>query len=82
MNYRTHFQLKLYFKFVFKECIDIFSHLCRIELGKKGIGAIVPIFLKLCPPLLLSLSTLNLVFWVGKRALLPTQITKFRTRIA
>jgi len=33
------------------------------------------------PPLLVSLPTLNLVFWVGKSASLPTQITKCKTRI-
>jgi len=33
------------------------------------------------PSLLLSLPTLDLVFWVGKSASLPTQITKHKTRI-
>jgi len=33
------------------------------------------------PPLLLSLPALSLVFWVGKHASLPTQITKCKTRI-
>jgi len=32
-------------------------------------------------PLLLTLPTLDLVFWVGKSASLPTQITKHKTRI-
>jgi len=35
----------------------------------------------LCPPPLLSLPTLDLVFWVGKSSSLPTQITKRKTRI-
>jgi len=45
-------------------------------VGKKGIDAAAPIFFTL-PPLLLSFPTLSFVFWVGKRASLPTQITKF-----
>jgi len=45
------------------------------EGEQKRIGAAAPIFLTL-PTLLSSLSTLELVFWVGKMRSLPTQITK------
>jgi len=33
------------------------------------------------PPYFLNLPTLDIVFWVGKSASLPTQITKRKTRI-
>jgi len=50
------------------------------RVGKKGFGAVAPIFFTL-PPLLLNLPTLDIVFWVGKSASLPTQITKGKMKI-
>jgi len=51
------------------------------RVGKKGIGAVATFFLLCPPPLLSSLPTLDRVLWVGKKASLPTQITKRKARI-
>jgi len=34
-----------------------------------------------CPPLLSNFPTLDMVFWVGKSASLPTQITKYKQEL-
>jgi len=51
------------------------------EGGQDKTGRDSADFFFLFAPLLSNLTTLDIVFWVGKTASLPTQITKRKTRI-